>query len=246
MDRRRQDLERDGYVIVRGLLGERDLERIRGGFDALHALAATLPAGRTGLGGADFVIDREPFRVRRVVWCGGASPALGAYGDDPRVLALVGALLGSDTVVQIIQQAHFKDPGDGVAFALHQDASNRRYGSPLWTDVDGRGSFVQLAIAVDPMTPEAGGLEVVPASHREGFVADPDTGALPAASREHPRLGLALDPGDAVAFGPFLLHGSGPNRSDRPRRLFLQGYALPGANHRVYPGCGTGIVRSVA
>jgi len=28
-----------------------------------------------------------------------------------------------------------------------------------------------------------------------------------------------LQPGDAVLFDPFLAHGSGPNRSDRRRRL---------------------------
>ncbi len=162
-------------------------------------------------------------------------------------MGIAARALGSDRVVQLIQQAHFKLPGDEVAFGWHQDASNRRYGTPLWRDVDGRGSFVQIAVAVDPMTPERGGLRMIRGSHRAGFVADPRTGVVPA---EHVRAADAVDvvlaPGDAAVFGPFTVHGSGPNRSSAPRRVFLQGYALPGANRRVYPGCGVGVLRSAA
>jgi ectoine hydroxylase-related dioxygenase (phytanoyl-CoA dioxygenase family) len=75
-------------------------------------------------------------------------------------------------------------------------------------------------------------------------VADPQTGKLPQGAVDAARAVEALlDPGDVVLFGPFVIHGSSPNTSDGPRRLFLQGYALPGANHRLYPGCGLGVAR---
>ena len=46
--------------------------------------------------------------------------------------------------------------------------------------------------------------------------------------------------GSVLLFGPYAVHGSLPNTSPRPRRTFINGYAYPGANARVYPGAGAG------
>jgi hypothetical protein len=231
--------------VVRRALGPAEVAEVGAAFDRLLALARTLP-GTAEVDGTLFVVQAEPFRLQRVVWCGGAEPALGRYGSDRRFLEVARAALGVSRFAQLVQQAHYKLPDDGVSFAWHQDASNRRHGSELWRDLDGRGSFVQLGLAVDPMGPENGGLAFVPGSHRLGFVADPATGALPLPPPAPSEVvSPELEAGDLVAFGPFVIHGSEPNRSDRPRRLFLQGYALPGANGRVYPGCGLGVERSL-
>lgn len=239
----RSAMDRDGFAIVRGLLAPDEVRALAVAFDALVAVARTLP-GTQDVGGARFVVDAEPFRLHRVVWCGGASEVIARLGGDPRFVDLACALLGQDVVVQLIQQAHFKLPGDGVRFAWHQDASNRRHGSDEWIDVDGRGSYVQMGLAVDPMSPDNGGLRFLRGSHRLGFVADPKTGALPPeALASGEVVDPALEPGDLVVFGPFAIHGSGPNPGPIPRRLFLQGYAAPGANRRVYPGCGLGVER---
>ena len=46
--------------------------------------------------------------------------------------------------------------------------------------------------------------------------------------------------GGVLLFGPYVFHRSRPNRSRRPRRVFINGFAYPGANARVYPGRGAG------
>ena len=236
-------MDRDGYLVVRGLLSAAEVAAVSAGFDRLLALARTLP-GSAEVSGSRFVVDTDPFRLHRVVWCGGAEPSLEPLGADERFVSIAAAVLGARPVVQLIQQAHYKLPGDGVDFAWHQDASNRRYGSDAFMDVNGQGSFVQIAVAVDAMTRENGPLAMVPGSHRLGFVADPRTGELPGEVDLSGAVDVCLEPGDVAVFGPFVVHGSRPNRSDRGRRLFLQGYTLPGANRRVYPGCGTGVLRS--
>jgi ectoine hydroxylase-related dioxygenase (phytanoyl-CoA dioxygenase family) len=239
----RAQLEGQGFAIVRGVVPPSELAEISEAFDRLLAAARSMP-GTAEAHGARFVLDAKPFRLHRVVWCGGAEPVLARYGSDPRFLGLAAQALGSTALVQLIQQAHFKLPNDSVDFAWHQDASNRRYGTPQWTDVNGCGSFVQVALAVDPMGARNGGLRFLPGSQAAGFVADPQTGELPPDAVDEARAVEAmLDPGDVVLFGPFVLHGSGPNTSAGTRRLFLQGYALPGANHRLYPGCGLGVAR---
>jgi ectoine hydroxylase-related dioxygenase (phytanoyl-CoA dioxygenase family) len=241
----REELEWQGFAIVRGLLPPDEISWIAVAFERLVGIARQLPC-TADVAGSRFVLEQDPFRLQRVVWCSAAEPTLARYGSDPRILALAAEALDSDELVQLVQQAHFKLPGDGVGFSWHQDASNRRYGTPLWTDVDGRGSFVQIAIAVDPHGAENGGLQVVPGSHAAGFVADPSTGSLPPDAVDVDRvIDPILEPGDALVFGPFLIHGSAPNQSEGPRRLFLQGYALPGANRREYPGCGLGVPRTL-
>lgn len=240
-----QALEDQGFAVVRGLLPPDEVRSIASAFDRLLARARALD-GTVDVGGARFVVDRDPFRLRRVVWAGGIEPVLARYGGDPRFLRVAAQALGADRFVQLIQQAHFKLPGDGVDFRYHQDASNRRYGSELFEDLNGRGSFVQLALAVDPMRPDNGPLRMIPGSHRLGFIADPLTGVLPAQGWDPASaIDLVLDPGDLAVFGPFVIHGSPVNTGDSARRLFLQGYAIEGANRREYPGCGTGVPRRV-
>jgi ectoine hydroxylase-related dioxygenase (phytanoyl-CoA dioxygenase family) len=234
-------LDRDGYAVVPDVFTPDEVDELRAGFERLIGLARTLP-GTSDVGGARFVMQAQPFRLHRVVWCGGADPALERYGRDPRLARIAARALGRTDLVQIIHQAHFKLPGDEVTFPWHQDAVHRRYGTPEWTDVDGRGSFVEIAVAVDDATAGNGPLRVVPGTHRLGWVGvDPVTGEPPAGTFDPAdAVDVELKAGSAAVFGPFLVHGSEANRSAVARRLFLNGFAVAGANGRVYPGCGLG------
>ena len=216
---------------------------MRAAFDRLAATAAGFD--QTVMhDGSQFVVDlgSAGVRIRRVVWCGAAEPVLSNLGRDSRLVAIAAQILGSDTVEQLINQAHFKYPGDGVRFAWHQDSVHRRYGTPDWQDINGRGSFVEIATAVDAMTEDNGPLSFIDGMGAIGHIEiDPATGELPDGSFDaDAAVALALEPGSAVVFGPYAIHGSEPNRGPRARRLFLNGFAFPGANERVYPGNGAG------
>lgn len=231
---------RDGFTVVRGVFAPTEVAALRAAFERLARRARTLPA--TGLHhGSQFVITPgDPVRIHRVVWCGAAEPILSEYGRDPRLLRLAGQVLGVDAVDQLINQAHFKFPGDEVCFPWHQDSTHRGHGTSGWVDVDGRGSFVEIVTALDPVGPDNGPLRFLAGSHRLGHVAGPD-GTIPE-NLFDPADAVApeLSPGDAVMFGPYLIHGSEQNRASRPRRTFLNGFAAPGANRRTYPGEGSG------
>jgi ectoine hydroxylase-related dioxygenase (phytanoyl-CoA dioxygenase family) len=174
-------------------------------------------------------------RIHRVVWCGACEPVLSDYGADPRLMRPAAELLGSATMNQLINQAHYKMPGDGVEFEWHQDSTHRRYGHPDWIDVNGRGSYVQTAIAIDPMRENNGPLRFIPGSGRRGHVSDPKHRIA-----VENAVALTMNPGDVVLFGPYVFHSSAPNRSNDPRRTLINGYAAPGANSRDYPGRGSG------
>lgn len=246
--RQREAFATDGFLILPSLFSGDELRGIRRAFSRLQALANRLRT-TTDFRGSRFVLDPEgdQVKIHRVVWCGGAERLLDQVGADERLLLPVADLLDSDTLVQLINQAHFKLPGDGVAFGWHQDSVHRRYGSPEWSDVNGAGSYVQSALAVDDVTADNGPLKFIPGSGQWGHLAPGPDGSLPA---DVAALGRPVAPemaaGSVILFGPYTFHSSEPNRSDAPRRVLINGYALPGANRRVYPGCGTGKIRRLA
>ena len=234
---------RDGYLVIPQVFDAEDLSLIS---DALDRLAATARRFTTTTmhRGTQFVVQptERGVRIDRIVWVGAAEPILSAYGRDDRLLAIAARILGTRRMEQLINQAHYKLAGDGVEFPWHQDSVHRRYGTPMWTDVDGRGSFVEMVTAVDPMTSQNGPLQIIPGSCARGHIeVDPVTRRLPPGSFDPAdAITVEMAPGDVLLFGPYTLHGSLPNTSRTSRRAFLNGFASPGANRRIYPGDGAG------
>ncbi|HTL12339.1 MAG TPA: phytanoyl-CoA dioxygenase family protein [Bdellovibrionota bacterium] len=229
--------EEDGYFLRKDLFSPKEVKEVSDAIDAIYKMSKGLKETQV-LKGTQFVMERGV--LSRAVWIGGAKPELLRYGTDPRITTPVATILGSKEADQLICQAHFKFPGDGVEYRWHQDSENRGYGTPDWTDVNGRGSYVQTLMAVDPMTADNGPVQFAPGTGKRGHLAldqmeDPskafDTSKL---------VPLILSPGTVAFFGPYVIHGSLPNPSDAPRRIFINGYACPGANHKKYPGDGAG------
>ncbi len=231
-----------GFLILPSFYGAADVLAMRRAFSRLERRARRLD-GTQAVDGSLFVVDRrnDLLRIERIVWCGAAEPALAELGRVPRLLQAMAQLLEAPVLDQLINQAHVKRPGDEVAFSYHQDSYHRRYGTELFHDVNGRGSFVQALTAVDPMGPDNGGLWLVPESHRLGHIPTGD-GRLPEGSfDEESAVPVVLEPGDTLLLSPFTIHGSDCNRGGQPRRLFINGFCCPDANRREYHGAGTGL-----
>jgi ectoine hydroxylase-related dioxygenase (phytanoyl-CoA dioxygenase family) len=241
-----------GFVLVPDVFTRPEIDEMRAGFDRLRETARGL--GETCMHrGAQFVLERgaleaaHAVHIHRIVWCGAAEPVLSRYGMDPRLLAMAAQILGSDEMNQLINQAHFKEPGDGVEFPWHQDSTHRRFGQEeSWRDVNGRGSYVQTVTAIDSIEQDNGPMYLIPGSCKLGHVAPGADGALPHSIDARSAVAAAMEAGSVLLFGPYTFHSSPPNRSPRPRRIFINGFAYPGANSRVYPGDGAGrLVRTV-
>jgi ectoine hydroxylase-related dioxygenase (phytanoyl-CoA dioxygenase family) len=240
----------DGYLIIEDLFSRDEVEEMAEAAERIRALgreiAAALPADegegerKIEHGGSQFVFggSNGSTRLLRVVWAGGCEPSFLACGRDARLTSIVGQLLGSSTAVQLLNQLHAKYPNDGLEFDPHQDSEHRRYGTPEWRDVDGRGSYVQTVVAIDDTTPENGPLVFFPGSGRQGHL---DPAAVRSDYRDRPGIPALLKAGSAAFFGPYVVHRSAENRGAAPRRIAINGFALPGANSRSYFGAGTGV-----
>ncbi len=211
--------DEDGYLIVEDLFSREDVAEMAEAAERLRALgrelAAALPLdGEDAKGeikiehaGSQFVFSGAdgPRRLLRVVWAGGCEPDFLAIGRDARLTAIVGQILGSSTAVHLLNQLHAKFPHDGLEFEPHQDSEHRRYGTPEWRDVDGRGSYVQAVVAIDDSTPDNGPLVFYPQSGRQGHL---DPGTVRRTYQDRPGVPALLKAGSAAFFGPYVVHRS--------------------------------------
>lgn len=222
-----------GYAVIRGLFGRGEIARIAAATDQLYAEG--LAHGRSFRHGNLFYdvapgTDGKP-RVRMAQWPSYHQPVLNALRLDPRIARMLEPLIGA-TLKQIINQVHWKAPGSISDFAWHQDSRSRR---PGWAYRNLASSYVQTGLAIDPHRPESGCMRFIPGSHRRGDLGmDCSKKALGTAmSRdaleaiglsEGDAVDLLLEPGDFAMWSPYLVHGSGTNRSAHKRRLYINGY----------------------
>ena len=234
-----------GWISRRALFRADEIARMKACFDELEQIATDLT--ETGLHqGSYFVLGQKSGRkvIQRVVWAGGCQRYLLEVGCDPRLTVPCAQLLHDHAMDHLLCQAHFKRPRDGVMFNWHQDIQHRDKGNGTWKDVNGRGSFVQTIIVLDEMTPDSGPIAFLPGSSNWGRLdfgdRNPDQPTNAARFSEDNAVTILAQPGDTLFFGPYTVHASFENTSERYRRILINGYASPGANHREYPGDGAG------
>ena len=227
------DYWRDGYAIIRGFFNADEIAEIGAAVDQLHAEG--LSHGRSFRHGNLFYnvaagTDGEPL-VRMVQWPSYHQPVLNRVRLDTGIAELLEPLIGRN-LKQIINQIHWKAPGSLGDFAWHQDSKSRRPPSAFRNLAH---SYVQTGLALDPHTPESGCLRFIPGSHLRGDLRiNCETHSLGIAMKDAAldavglsadgAIDLLLEPGDFVLWSPYLVHGSGTNRSDHKRRFYINGY----------------------
>jgi ectoine hydroxylase-related dioxygenase (phytanoyl-CoA dioxygenase family) len=205
------DFERQGWVVARGVVPHGELAGLRALFGAL---VPELAYPRR----ADGVLWEVTGAARQV-------PALAAVARDPRFAALVAEVLGCPTVQLLQDSLLYKPARDGGPVEWHQDHTYVGYLTPA--------RVVSLRVALLPEDEGSGCMRVVDGSHRWGPVggvralSEPKVDSLLPALTPEQRAALAgarvleLEAGDVTIHHCLTLHGSGPNRSDRPRKTLI-------------------------
>ncbi len=225
---------RDGYAVVRGFFSADEVTEVAAATDQLYAegVAHALCFRHGNLfynvarehGGGDAL-------VRMVQWPSYHQPVLNAVRLDTRFADLLAPLIGID-LKQIINQVHWKAPGSLGDFAWHQDSRFRRPASAYRNLAT---AYVQTGLAIDPHTPESGCMRLIPRSHLHGDLgmdcsqlvlgsAMNDAALQEVGLSSEDAVDLLLEPGDLALWSPYLVHGSGTNRSTHRRRLYINGY----------------------
>jgi ectoine hydroxylase-related dioxygenase (phytanoyl-CoA dioxygenase family) len=219
--------DEDGFVVVRGVVSARVVADLHGATDALEAVAAEFVVD-TAVGKVFFEVQsasgrkREaavfPGALRKITSPSKSQPAFQRLRRHPGIVDVASAL-GVAGARCVVDQVNLKAPRVGTGFPFHQDASFLH--GDAARDLAAFGG-VNVVVALDDADDENGGFVVLGGTHRDflegqhGYdTSTMNEGLFDASGRCVP----ALAPGDAVFFHPQLAHGSGPNRSDRRRRL---------------------------
>ena len=230
--------QQQGYLIVPDLLSRGEVAACQREVQRLHQLAADLAASQDPL---STHFQREPFSsapnhnglpvLRKIENTRALSPCFTQLAAHPRLVAIVQSLLGADLLL-FRSTLMLKPAFHGSAHALHQDSAYWPMEPP---------ALVTASIALNDATPDNGCIKVIPGSHHWGLqewghIAQQQE--APLTNREDlncsRQIDVPLAAGSAVLFHSLMVHGSGPNQTDRARNTALYAYFSP--HVRYVPG----------
>ncbi len=223
-----------GYSIIRKFITDEEVKELAISIDSIKAEGLKHPSSfrHKNL----LYLIREDPEIGKVLrfcqWPSYDHPVMEKYRTDDRFYQLLQPLLG-ENIKQIINQVIWKIPGaKQTSYGFHQDARFRRPES-AYREIG--TSYIQTALAIDPHREENGCMVFIEGSHKQGnlkyhtgksvFEEDITDEALKNLNIGHlPKVNVLLEPGDLAMWHPYLLHGSGTNRSSIDRRAYLNGY----------------------
>ena len=191
----------EGYLLIPGLMSEQDARD-------LHDEVMDL---MNSIGGFEGNKLKQSWEYK-------TGSHIDALINSQPLRGLAGQLMGGESTLYLPFTA-VKGVGGGT-FHFHQDNNYTKFD-------DGLGG-INMWIALMPMTPENGCLQVVPRSHTQGTVESvqsPD-GDFHRKVKYDPTdfLPVRMRAGDCIAFSRLTVHGSGPNQTDSPRVAYAVQY----------------------
>lgn len=220
----RQCWERDGYVRLGQVASDEQLE-------ALQERIDDIMLGRAPNDTIWFQLDSATGNYGDLVFSDGkwAGPTLAyrkierlendplflAYIQHPRFRGITRQLIGED--VSIFRAMFMNKPAQrGTYLPYHQDA-----GSQWGLSQD---PYVTIWTALDDATIENGCVQVIPGSHKLGLLSERGHTITPEQEAQYCRdedsVFLEAKAGEVFLLHNLLLHRSGINRTDCPRRAF--------------------------
>jgi ectoine hydroxylase-related dioxygenase (phytanoyl-CoA dioxygenase family) len=175
--------------------------------------------------------------IARIIWAGAYEPELLNYQKHQHLTTHVAELLKSTYANHVANQIHYKIPGDGIAFDIHQDLRGlKRLNKEVWTNVNNRGSALNTITAIDEITTENGPLKVIPQSHLKGDLNLPYKSAEYFNQHHKEEYGfdaiydaitIKMAPGDTLFMSPYLAHYSEANNSAQERKVLINEFLFP-------------------
>ena len=205
------EFERSGFLVVRGLY-QRQIHTIGVWTDEVARYPQT--PGNTMMYLEDSLVSPGARIVSRIENFYPYHAGFASMLDGSDMRGRVAELFGEEAVL-FKDKINFKMPG-GNGFTPHQDvqAGWNTYAS----------LHITALVTIDAATIENGCLELAASHHRRGMV-----GELWAPLSDDNMNGMHFEsyptePGDVIFFDSFVPHRSGPNLTDRPRRVLYVTY----------------------
>jgi len=207
----RGQLQRDGYLLVRGLVNAAGVERLLRWTTELQSEPEV--TGRHWIYREDSLTKPPRKIVQRIENFCPFHEGFDGFEREGALVEWTSALMGGQ-VALFKDKINFKMPG-GAGFELHQDQQAG------WSTYAPR--FMTAMISLDAASIESGCLEIAAGRHREGLIGEQ--------WKPLDETGIDLEvvptaPGDAIFFDSYVPHASKANFSDSPRRILYLTYNL--------------------
>jgi len=218
---------REGYLAIPRLTSDEDVAALRQSYDRIFSERAGRELGdHFDLAGRDEEEGKES--LPQILHPAKYAPEM----NDSELLrngtTVARQLLGPGATCEIAH-AIFKPAALGAETPWHQDAA---YWAP-----DMLYAAVSIWVPLQEATELNGCMQFVPSSHKMDVVRhrsindDPRIHGLEVhpdeRGRVHDVVSCPLPPGGATFHGPYMLHHTGPNRSQIPRRALILNAGLP-------------------
>jgi hypothetical protein len=149
--------------------------------------------------------------------------------DDRRIVTPMCELVGTPSVALFGDKLNLKRPREGSRFQWHQD-------SPYWAHFCRHlDQLPNAMVTLDDADESNGCFRLIPGSHRRGLLPGRQGEGVLGPLFTHPdcfdesrAVAAAVPAGSLVFFSPHTVHGSLPNRSERPRRALVLTYQPAG------------------
>ena len=219
-----EQFENDGYLLVRSLLSQEEVEEINHRFREIHNNGQGMPGyyepakSQDAADRPDDPLNQYPRVIQPHRW----DAVSRKYLLHPKIQRVLIEILGQEPMA-VQSMFYFKPPGSRGQ-EMHQDQ--------FYLSVE-PGTCVAAWTAIDYCDAENGGMMVVPKTNRSDVVCPEKAEATKSFTKHYVRppagtkpLLIDMAPGDTLFFNGSAIHGSGPNRSkNRFRRSFISHYA---------------------
>jgi ectoine hydroxylase-related dioxygenase (phytanoyl-CoA dioxygenase family) len=237
-----------GYLIREDVFSMDEIAALRDSVEAAVACAHRQAAdGRTYFLDGKRFVDVGPMTVQYEHEAGSETvrviepvqhldPGINALVRDPRVVNPIRDILGQEEIAVWTNKLNLKRAGEGSGFSWHQD-------SPYWVHDSGHVDLLpNVYVAFDDANLANGCLQVIDRSHVDGCLPGTSNGTQlggfftdPGCFSEADAVPLEVKAGSMAFFDAHIIHGSEPNRSDRPRRAIVMTYQ-PGGHPMLKTG----------
>lgn len=215
-DGMREQYEREGYFVLERVLTDEQLELLRGGaqYSVDKLDAAMDEAGVDSIG----INHRGKRYFSNMIYK--ERPELRTFLFSETIRQICRATIGDDAYL-FWEQYVIKAGDPDTAFSWHQDSGYVH---------EDHEPYVTVWIALDDVTADNGPVHLLPYS-RSGIksyvkhITDPVSNDRVCYFGPDPGLPMTAPAGSIVVFSSVVMHRSGPNLTDRHRRVYIAQYS---------------------
>ncbi len=205
-----------GWVMKKGLFNAERIAALGKDIDDLHERCAREEVPGAWVAWEDDLDPAKPKRIRQLMGSETVCPLIGEMSRSPEMLSVIRQVIGSEMHL-FHSKLMMKAAHDGSFTPWHQDFQ-------YWQAFSALPTHVNCMLFVDGADEANGCLRMVDGSHRTGLKpihhlkSSSFNIGLAGGLDDFPSTMIPTEPGDAIFFGAYVIHGSGPNTSSRDRR----------------------------